>query len=125
MILGTLNIDEKQGAVHTHRDSYLIETLSVVSVRRPFLPAGLMFGSGLTGFGLSFGDLLHPHEAIILIAAASASLLAGWQVGHLTLLSRDLRGSELSGAVWGRFACLQIVRTDIVHALAASRKVTT
>lgn len=124
MILGSLNIDAAQGAVHTHRDSYLIAALSVVSVRRPLLPAGLMFGSGLAGFCVAFGDLLYLYEALTILAAASASLLAGWQVGHLTLLSRDLRGSELAGAVWGRFASLQIVRADIVCALAASRKVT-
>lgn len=122
MILGTLRIDPDEGAVHTHRDSYLIETLSVVSVRRPLLPAGLVFGIGLAGFGVSFADLLHLHEAVTVFTAAAASLLTGWQVGHLTLLSRDLRGSELAGAVWGRFASLQAIRGEIVRALAASRK---
>ena len=122
MIFGTIRIDPDRGAVHTHRDSYLIETLSVVSVRRPLLPAGLILGCGLAGFGLAFGDLLYPLEAGVLFAATATALLAGWQIGRLTLLSRDLRGSDLASAVWGRFASLQIVRADIVGAIAASRK---
>lgn len=123
MILGTFTIDAASGAIHTHRDSYVIDTLTAVSVRRPLLPAGLVFGLGLGGFGLAFGDLLYPHEIAVLVAAFCLAALGGWQIGQLSLLSRDLRGSELSGAIWGRYAALQSIRAAIVTAITASRRV--
>lgn len=121
MILGTVTIDPAQGAVHTHRDSYLIATLTAVSVRRPLLPAGFLFGLGLSGFGLAFADLLYPGEIAALIGAVGLLFGVGWQIGRLSLLSRDLLGSELSGAIWGRHAALQRIRADIVAAILTGR----
>lgn len=121
MIFGSLTIDAAQGAVHTHRDSYLIATLTAVSVRRPLLPAGLIFGTGLCGFGMAFGDLLYPGEIVTIVTAAVLALVGGTQTGKLSLLSRDLRGSELSGAIWGRHTALQRIRTDIVTAILSNR----
>jgi hypothetical protein len=121
MIIGSLTIDSAQGAVHTHRDSYLIATLTAVSVRRPLLAPGLVFGVGLAGFGLAFGDLLYPGEIAALTLFAATALTTGWQIGRLSLLSRDLRGSELSGAIWGRHAALQSIRAEIVAAILTVR----
>ncbi|MFA6965230.1 hypothetical protein [Bosea sp. (in: a-proteobacteria)] len=121
MIVGSLTIDPARGAVHTHRDSYLIDTLTAVSVRRPLLPAGFVFGTGLAGFGIAFGDLLYPGEIAALAIAAVLALASGWQIGRLALLSRDLRGSELSGAIWGRHAALQRIRSEIVAAILSNR----
>lgn len=121
MIFGSITIDEREGAVHTHRDSYLLDQLTVASVRRPLLPIALLFGVGLVGFAARFGDLLYESEIVIAIGAGALALLIGTQIGQLKLLSRDLRGSELSGAVWGRYGRLNQARRGIARALAASR----
>ena len=118
MIIGFVEIDPATRAVNTHRDSYLLDTLTVVSVRRPLLPGGVLFGAGIGGFGLAFGDLLYAHEIGLTLAAGALALGLGWQAGQLKLLSRDLRGTELSGVIWGRYAALNRVRRDIVAAMA-------
>ena len=117
MIIGRIVIDHNGGAVHTHRDSYLLDNLSVVSVRRPLLPAGAMLGIGLAGFAISFGDLLYLHELLVIAGAAGLALAFGIQAGQLKLLSRDLRGSELAGVVWGQYRHLNHIRRDIAVAL--------
>jgi len=118
MILGHVQVDHENGAVNTHRDSYLLKSLTVVSVRRPFLEGGILFGAGYAGFIFAFGDLLFWHEIALTLVAACSALVLGFRVGQLKLLSRDLRGSELSGAIWGSYADLNAVRRDIVRAIA-------
>lgn len=115
MIFGTVRLED--GAVTTHRDSYLIDTLTVVSVRRPMLAPALLMGGGIAAFTASFADLLYPGELATLGATSLTLLLSGWQLGQLKLLSRDLRGSELSGAVFGRYADLNRIRRDIAKAI--------
>lgn len=122
MIFGFVDVDAENASVNTHRDSYLLETLTVVSVRRPFLAGGLLFGLGFMGFAAVFGDLLYTGEVATVFACAALVLVAGWQTGQLKLLSRDLRGSELSGVVWGRYADLNRVRGEIVRVIGAYRK---
>ena len=122
MIFGFVTVDAETGCVNTHRDSYLLETLTVVSVRRPLLAGGLMFGFGFLGFGAVFGDLLYAGEIAAVVVSASLALIAGWQIGQLKLLSRDLRGSELSGAVWGRYGHLNKIRGEIVRAIGTHRQ---
>lgn len=117
MIIGTVNVTEK--AVITHRDSYLVDSLSVVSVRRPFFGAALMLGFGFGGFGIAFLDLLYTGEIAIIGIASTLAVLLGAQVGQLKLLSRDLRGSELSGVIWGKYSSLNQIRSDIVTQLSA------
>lgn len=118
MIIGFVKVNKN--AVVTHRDSYILANLSVVSVRRPFLAGAMLLGGTFLGFGMAFGDLLYTHEIATISAVSIAAILAGSQVGQLSLLSRDLRGSELSGAVWGKYSSLQTVRSDIVTALHAA-----
>ncbi len=122
MIFGSVSIDKEQGAVHTHRDTYMLETLTVVSVRRPLLPFALAAACGLSGFAITFSDLLYQHEVVTVAACGAASLFLGWQLGQLKLLSRDLRGSELVGAIWGRASRLHGIRREISDAVATSRK---
>lgn len=121
MILGSVAIDTEQGAIHTHRDTYLLGNLTVVSVRRPLLPFAAMAAVGQTGFAAAFVDLLYLYEGITVIGLAVVMLTLGWQAGQLKLLSRDLRGSELSGVIWGRASHLNAIRKGIALAVAGAR----
>lgn len=120
MIFGSVWIDGE--AVNTHRDSYLLPTLTVVSVRRPFLAGALIFATGFGGFAVSFGDLLYPHEVRIIGGGILTVLFAGLWIGQLKLLSRDLRGSELAGVIWGSYGHLNRVRLKIVRAMRGLSK---
>ena len=115
------SVDVRGNAVVTHRDSYLLQNLSVVSVRRPLLPASLMIGGSLIGFTIAFGDLLYVREMAVILGASAVSLLFGTMLGQLKLLSRDLRGSELSGVVWGHAGSLNTIRAQIVERLASAK----
>ena len=115
MIFGFVTVNSH--AVITHRDSYLIKNLSVVSVRRPYLAGAMLLGGAFFGFGYAFGDLLYTNEIITITGLSLAAMIAGSQVAQLSLLSRDLKGTELSGAVWGLHSSLQGIRTEIVEAL--------
>lgn len=114
-ILGFVKIQD--GAVVTHRDSYLLQNLTVISVRRPFLAPAIVIGGALAIFGLGFGDLLYVSEIIVLCIAVPAIVTFGFSIGQLQLLSRDLKNTELSGAVWGKHSALQAARSEIVNAV--------
>lgn len=115
MIFGALSIDSR--AVQTHRDSYLLDRLTVISVRRLCLAPAILFALGLGGFAIAFADLLYASEVWGILIACTAFLGIGFWLGQLTLLSRDLRGSELSGAVWGSYRRLNAERRAIVAAM--------
>lgn len=117
MILGYVVVDSQRRTLDTHRDSYLLDTLTVVSVRRPFLVGGSLFSVGLVAFSAAFCDLLYLHEVAAVVTSATVLAVAGWEVGQLKLLSRDLRGSELSDAIWGRYGRLNSVRRQITKAM--------
>jgi hypothetical protein len=115
MIFGNVDIDS--ASVETHRDTYLLHNISVVSVRRPFLAGALMCSVGFGGFGVAFGDLLYPVEIGFIIGGIIASVFAGIWLGQLKLLSRDLRNSELSDAIWGSYSHLNRIRREIITAM--------
>lgn len=117
MILGTVRV--AGNAVETHRDSYLLAQLSVISVRRPLLGGGCLFATGASAFALAFGDLLYPGEIAALAGFALCAVLAGFVIGRIQLLSRDLRGSELSCMIWGTYGHLNRIRREIGNALQA------
>ena len=79
MIFGTLRIEGD--ALSTHRDSVLLSTLTMVSVRRPFLSSALIFACGFAGFGVSFADLLYDSEIAALTGFCLFALVFGWQIG--------------------------------------------
>jgi len=116
MIFGSVHVDGK--SVSTHRDSYLLSTLSVVSVRRPFLGSAVALGASFMAFGAAFLDLLYTKEIAILCGLSAAAIITGAQIGQLKLLSKDLRGSELSGVIWGQYAALNRIRSQIVARLS-------
>lgn len=115
MIFGSVRVAGK--SVETHRDSYLLSHLSVISVRRPLLPGGILFAGGGGAFALAFGDLLYPGEIAALAGCSLGALLGGLLIGQIQLLSRDLRGSELSCMIWGTYGHLNRIRREIGSAL--------
>ncbi len=119
MIFGSVHVSGR--SVETHRDSYLLSHLTVISVRRPLLPGAVLLASGGTAFALAFSDLLFPVEIIGLAAGIGAVLLTGIRLGQIQLLSRDLRGSELSCMIWGSYGHLNRVRREIGLALQERR----
>lgn len=114
MIIGHVKVENN--AVITHRDSFLLDSLSVVSVRRPWLGGAWLIAIGMGGFAFSFSDLLYPNEIITLSTIAGAVVLIGLSTAQLSLLSRDLKGTELASAVWGTPSDLQRIRRKIVTA---------
>jgi hypothetical protein len=116
MIFGNFTLDDE--ALITHRDSYRLESLSVVSVRRPLLAPAILFAFGLGGFTLAFADLLYPHEMIMLAGMVGLGVSCGLWLGQLKLLSRDLRGSDLSDVIWGSYRQLNRARRQIMTAMA-------
>ncbi|MCQ0989586.1 hypothetical protein [Jiella marina] len=111
MIFGTVSIDGH--AVHTHRDTYRIADLSVFSVRRPFLAVGATIAAGTAAFGVAHADLLYPSEWLAIVGVSVVSLACGLTLGQLKLLSRDLRGTELTGAIYGTYGHLNRVRKEV------------
>lgn len=109
------------GMLETHRDSYTLASLTVVSTRRPFLVPVVTLSAACCGFALSFLDLLYLNEIAALLAGSGIAMVIASQVGQLRLLSRELNGNELSGAVWGQIADLNKVRSAIAGKLDTSR----
>lgn len=107
--------------VVTHRDSYILKNVSVVSVRRPLLGPSLLLAGAFLAFGAGFYDLLYPQERAAIAGFCLLAIIGGSQIARLTLLSRDLKGSELSDAIWGSRRRLQQKRAEIVAAIRASR----
>ena len=119
-IVGTIQVNDK--AVSTHRDSYLLNRISVVSVRRVFLPGSILTVTGLGAFCAAFSDLLYPSEILTMAGVSALALIAGFQVGQLKLLSRDLGGSPLGDVIWGRYAALNTIRMQIAGKLQQQSK---
>lgn len=120
MIIGSIEV--RDDAVITHTDSYVLDSVTVVSTRRPLLAAGVMGAFGFGGFGIAFNDILWADELIALSVGAAGSLLIGTQVGLLSLLSRDLKNLEQSAAIWGWYRSLRQHRTSIVEAIARRKE---
>lgn len=115
MIFGQLHISEN--VVHTHNDSYILSNITAVSARRPFLSSGILAAGLICVFGVAFADLLYPGEIVFIVASAAASLLIGFWLGQLQLLSRDLRGTELAAAIWGSYRHLNRIRRQVANAV--------
>lgn len=116
-ILGSVEVEND--AVITHKDDYFFATLTVVSVRRPFFAPTLIVSGALTLFAIGTFDLLYVSEMLALAVVIPSIVVAGAKLGQLKLLSRDLKNTELSGAVWGEHEALQKVRRKIVQKMQA------
>lgn len=115
MIFGKLDV--VGNSIVTYGSTYLLSNITTISVRRPLLSIGLIIGTLILGFGISFWDLLRPAEIVIIIAIAASCITVGFWLAQLQLLSRDLRGTELSFAAWGSYRSLNLKRRKIADAL--------
>jgi len=115
MIFGDFHISEN--AIHTHNDSYVLSNITTVSARRPFLGASFMLAALLMLFCLAFFDLFYLSELLVITSIIGAVLFGGFSLGQLQLLSRDLKGSELSTAIWGSYQHLNNIRHEIADAI--------
>ncbi|MCF6277217.1 MAG: hypothetical protein L3J16_00490 [Anaerolineales bacterium] len=119
MIFGKFHLGKT--ALHTHNDSYVLQGISAVSTRRPFLSTGLMIGALTATFTISFMDILRPTEITILTATALLSVVGGLFIGQLRLVSRDLRGSPIADAVYGTYGYLNRLRPQIADAVERAK----
>lgn len=119
MILGKLRLGES--ALHTHRDSYVLQGISAISTRRPLLSTGLMIGGLIATFTVSFFDILYTTEITVLAATALFSVVGGLTIGQLRLVSRDLRGSPIADAVFGTYGHLNRLRPQIADAVERAK----
>ena len=120
MVFGTLKLT--RNTLTTHNDVYVLDSISVVSIRRPFFSTGMLLAGLLTLFGIGTFDLLYVGELILLASLAVASLTFGLTIGQLHLVSRDLRNSPIAEAVYGTYGHLTRERLKIAEAVQQARK---
>lgn len=116
------NVEIKDGAVLTARTSYKLDQISVVSCIRPFLMPAIIMSVLFTGFGIAFSDILYQGEIITIGLLSLSALGLGLSIGQLKLLSHDLRGSELSTAVYGFYNHLNEKRLQIFSEIKSGGK---
>lgn len=117
MIFGKVDVTDT--AINTHRTTYEFGPITSVDVDKPFRAPAYLAAGFLALFGWSFSDLLYPQEILTIASAVTVSLITGWSVARLDILSRDLRGSSKTGAVWGTAGSLQNKRSQYYERLAA------
>lgn len=114
MIFGPWELTDT--AFNTPRVSYRLDLISVVSVERPLLPFSIVGLAGGSAFAWRFHDLLYWHELVTMAVSLPVLALLGLTLGHMKLLSRDLRGTPQMGAVWGTARHLNRLRKEIMVA---------
>ncbi|MEM9699409.1 MAG: hypothetical protein AAF943_11525 [Pseudomonadota bacterium] len=119
MVFGTLEL--RGNSLKTHNDVYVLDGISLVSTRRPFLSSGLSFAGLLTLFGAGTIDLLYAGELLLIIGLVAVSAAIGLCIGQLRLVSRDLRGSPMGDAVYGTYGHLKGERLRIADAVQRAR----
>ena len=115
MIFGDFHLSNN--AIHTHNDSYVLSNITTVSARRPFLGASFMLAFLLALFCWAFFDLFYASELLVIASIIGAVLFGGFSLGQFQLLSRDLKGSELSTAIWGSYQHLNNIRREVADAI--------
>ena len=115
MVFGKLNLSDT--ALHTHNDSYILEGIKAIKTSRPFLSSGVMISALAIIFGIGFADILYVVELAALGAVSCTSLILGFKIGQLRLISRDLSGAKATDAVYGTYARLNHERLKIAAAI--------
>lgn len=107
-----------ENSLETARDSYVLSGIQGgVSVRRPFLSAGIFVAVANLAIILGFADILYLSELITLSAIGFSAIVGGLTLAQLHIISRDLRGTKMSEAVWGPFRHLNRKRREIARAI--------
>ena len=99
----------------THRSIFLLDRITAADVSRPLLSMAAIPAVGAFAFTLGFADILYVGEIFIILGSAIAWLIVGANIGQLKLVSSDLRGSEVSGAVWGSYRHLKNIHHQITR----------
>lgn len=115
MVFGKLILSET--ALHTHNDSYILEGIKAIKTSRPFLSSGVMISALAIIFGIGFSDILDVGELAALGAVSCTSLILGFKIGQLRLISRDLAGAKATDAVYGTYERLNHERRKIAAAI--------
>lgn len=110
-----------KNVLHAHNDTYVLDSISAVSTRRPFLSAGLMIAALITGFCLAFVDILYVGELAALASISLLSAIGGLTIGQLHLTSRDLQGSPIADSVYGTYGHLNRLRPQIADAVERAK----
>ena len=121
MIFGKLILHANKNQLETSNDFYELEGIKVVSVRHPFLSAGLIIGGLLAGFSTSFWDLLYDGERGAVVIIISLMAVIALSIGRLQLISRELLQSPLSEAVYGTYRHLRREGAKIAAAAHVAR----
>lgn len=102
--------------LETNNDTYALTPNMTFSVLRPFRVSGIGIAVLLSAFGIAFTDLLKLGELWIISGCATLFFVAGNSLAQLVLTNRELRGTDLSTAVWGTYRHLNRVRRQIAQA---------
>lgn len=97
----------------THRSSFLLDRITAADVQRPLLSISAIPATGACAFCVAFADILYTGEIVAVVCVVAIALMAGASVGQLKLVSSDLRGSDVSGAIWGSYRHLQDIHSQI------------
>ncbi|MCV6600973.1 MAG: hypothetical protein OIF54_05325, partial [Cohaesibacter sp.] len=100
-----------------HKETFLLASLSVVGIARPFFVPSISFATAGLGFIFAFSDILYVGETIMIVLVCASQMIAGMQVAQLRLHGSDLRGSTIGHTVWGRYSTLQNIRGKIAVCL--------
>ncbi len=114
MIIGDIKVTAT--SLITHRDTFSLNKLTVVSVRRPLLSIAFVLSLALGGFVWAFHELMYTHEMVTVLVFCALALLIAANLAQLSVLSLDLKGTELSSAAWGHPKALNAARHEIVAA---------
>lgn len=113
MIFDTAKIEGR--TLTTHRSRFLLDRITASDVQRPLLSIAIVPSIGAFAFTVGFGDILYAGEIATILGGTMAWVLLSAGIGQLKLVSSDLRGSEVFGAVWGSYRHLKSIHRDITR----------
>ena len=103
--------------LRTPRKTYKLQDIDYVQIKRPYLLLTVSVGALLFAWATAFGDLLHLHEWLLLVAAVLMTVGAASRLGTLVVHSWSLRGGELEDAIIWDIATVRAVRAAIDEAM--------
>ena len=104
-------------SLRTRRKTYKLQHIDYMQIKRPYLLLTASVGALLLVWAAVFGDLLHLHEWLLLVAAVLMTVGVASRLGTLVLHSWSLRGGELEDAIVWDIATVRAVRTAIDEAM--------